>query len=515
MDNLLHSAWSKELKKRYVYARDTEQRVEELYMNEDRRMISGLNLTVSRVSQTMNRISKVVQEIKAAVNNELETFGQKTWFHWRWGLKQLVYIARHDFLRGWEVISERSLDYVTVNYQENVAYAKDVVRRLTDPGSSLNDAARQALAVNVLGDLFQKQVVCERTLQNLTTVYNSYMTAEPLHHFKASPQRRYDRAYITIDIVTDRPDQIREYYKKIRMRLSQYLEALSEMEGIIQEALDIRVANMTQLDQVTSDFERAARSFNYYRFLFGERIARRPVELSEALMDTFIKLNYSLQSRRDEINVFLDQLTLSLDDADTSWQDIVDLNSEALLYLKDSNMTKTNLAERFNSPSTARAVGKTRSFLSKVKSRLRDIESMLTRLELAYVLLWRNMLNEHTLDYFYGNISQDIDVLSGESGGDLERENILEVFAIMLNRNRNDIEENVTNLAHLTNGNFVTMTTGSKINQVEEFFQRLKDLNNIENVMKDEEEFFDAANSLGRKLLTFLRGNDINEAFFA
>ena len=118
---LLKSKRSNALQKKFIDAREANQWVDESIMEEDKKYIKKLNENTISVYDLFTGITDTVDEMTRILDKQHDELDHRIWFHNKWGVKKVVYIMHHDFVRGWTVKDERTFSVVTPFYLEIIA----------------------------------------------------------------------------------------------------------------------------------------------------------------------------------------------------------------------------------------------------------------------------------------------------------------------------------------------------------------------------------------------------------
>ena len=113
--------------------------------------------------------------------------------------------------------------------------------------------------------LFEKITLCDRALENITQMHNAFLNSVRLLTYKASPKRRYDATWAYPGIIYTNKDQT-EYYNKFILRTNQFKAAIENIKKLLGAMLRSEPVNATAYASERAALEKAARSFNYYRY---------------------------------------------------------------------------------------------------------------------------------------------------------------------------------------------------------------------------------------------------------
>ena len=143
--------------------------------------------------------------------------------------------------------------------------------------------------------------------------------------------------------------------------------------------------------------------------MFEERIAAKPVELSENIIETFQHKNRTFFSQYQLFVMDMKDLLGFVGQTERSWNYIKDIRDKAVLYLNNKTKTKTEVAAGLTSKQMEENVRQLELFMSEARSRSHLIVDSLSRLRVTYKELWHNMLTEPSTRAFYRKWHEDVD----------------------------------------------------------------------------------------------------------
>ena len=167
------------------------------------------------------------------------------------------------------------------------------------------------------------------------------------------------------------------------------------------------LSNRSTCEQLFSDFEQWCRSYNYYRFLYENRVVFRAQKNVQVPVDRFNTLNETLSNKVADILLTIESLrsqALVLNATSLVRSAI----TMATLYLRNTSVHKLDISSVLTSVHF-------RDDLQKFVNSFRDLRSSGRRLRVvwrrfvpSYVGLWTNMLEEAALADFYAMIHSDV-----------------------------------------------------------------------------------------------------------
>ncbi len=155
------------------------------------------------------------------------------------------------------------------------------------------------------------------------------------------------------------------------------------------------------LENAIYRFELAARSYLFYRFVFQDRIAYKPLEFTSEIAERFNKAFEMLEDHQTKLRLYLSEFKDSLDKADLQWSRLGDFVDMCNNYAQhDSTMTKSQLAKTVSTESMLENINHLKAFSSQLRSRSHEILGLLSEVRHAAVAVWDSMINWDALKPF-------------------------------------------------------------------------------------------------------------------
>ena len=500
------------LRAQYSRSLEMAQRTNRLVRQRNRRLLDGFVESAARLDNVLALRTSAARRTRQRVEDWYAALQQRAAFHERKGLRKLAWLVKHNFVRGWTVADERTFTYVTTNYREISHFVAVTLDAL--PDESTDDAQRVVYYLMVKRQLEAKRVVVLRAVQNLTEIHDAFVNCTPLLTFKCSPKRRYDLTYITKYIIHSNTRLADGYYKKMIKRLNSFMNNIDIFCEMLDQAFARARPNTTHnIDEVTSSYEFAARSFNYNRFLFQSRVVQKSVHLVAAIQDRFKAANDTVARTHADLLLASNDLLSVLDDVSELRRHVDVLRKRAADYRRLPADNKTSLATLFTSPLTTEHIRVLLVSFSLLASRTRRVTPLLVKSREATRALWTNMLTEEALKPFYAHLQRDVHLLAA---GDTQARALAAVFAELLDIDEAEVLQlsATGRLAAATNGDFVRTSTDEKLREVDLFFDSAMGSDNVEKTLQVEDRFVVDFRALTGDLTDFLRTSKIDERFY-
>ena len=142
--------------------------------------------------------------------------------------------------------------------------------------------------------------------------------------------------------------------------------------------------------------------------MFQERIAAKPVELAEQIIETFEDKNATFFSQYEHFLMDMNDVLGFVSQTEKSWNHIIEIRDKAWNYLHNTSITKAEVAAGLTSKTMEENVRQLELFMSEARSRSHIIVDSLLRLRVTYKALWNNMLSEPSTRVFYAKVHEDV-----------------------------------------------------------------------------------------------------------
>ena len=410
------------------------------------------------------------------------------------------------------MIDERTFSLVTVGYKEMVAYANHVVHMAYN--ESYNTTShRKMLYISADRDLYAKTILCARALDNITLIEDGFLNATVILTYLASPGRRYDMTWVAPSVILV-GKEAKKFIGKFRQRTEQYCDRVETIRELLRQMADegqVKV-NPSEVEDAGKDLEKAARSFNYYRYRIYDKVVLKTEEVADDNIAKFIAANRSMDEDYVRLDIGLKDVLGFLSKLSESWRFMTVINQHAEQYLQGQT-NKTALADLIFSEDVMEAKRSLKSYFSEARIRANDLATFLKRFRLALLHLWRNMIGETSTQKFYKAVHDD--VTTAQQNATALKE-LLHPFSYMTRLNKTYVKNNLGELYVRMNADFPMLSTTEKVVDLNIMFQPWFAMLNIGGTIGDTDaEFFNRFNALEENLKQFVKVNQLNDHFFS
>ena len=438
--------------------------------------------------------TEIVGRIETHISRLTVQLRSRLKFHSKRGLLKLKYAVDHDFVRGFEVMNERTFSHVTDNFYQLTSLFRDM---LTAYNTSVNGTdtdgvrlvgLREAWYVGTLRDLWKIRHLASRALANFTQVHAAFCNGTNIVNFRKSPERRYDSTYTWLEYLTESREQ--KYYGRLHRYTSRFV---TNVDTLLQFNEDLYrhgvLPDPATCDNVMSDFEQWSRSYNYYRFLYEDRVVFGAQKNVQAVVDRFDRLNETFSSKVNDIKLMTESLRSQARVLnDTSLDTVRSAVTMAMQYLRDTGVRKLDIAAIVTSPAFREDLQKFVNFFRDLRGQGQRLLVEWHRFSAKYLAVWTNMLDEKALTDFYVMIHDDVNQLQHN---DTARPHLAAILATMSGV-RADVIANLTleELNVLLNADFAVVDRPSLYDRLRLSLADVIDRNNLVTLLGEKADVF-------------------------
>lgn len=477
-------------------------------------LIIAVTQSLEEVSFSLERVDGQLVDGLAFLESLVEDMQPRISFHQTRALKGVKYITQHNFIKGWEVMNDRTLDHVTTEFYETVSAFDRTVAQLQQ--TSEDDVTIQKIIFFMMDrDLSSRLEIAIRAVDNLTKAYYAYLNAEPLLEYVLTPNGRYDLSLIPGDILAHNTRKQREYYNKMSEHLTGYIDSILGLQYVLKEYHRNKAFNDTAYQDCKQSFIFHAKQVNYFKTLFEQRIIHRAKDIIEQKFDQFDRISSRFYSKVDDLKSILVPLQARLrKQYEMLRADLVLFSQMAKTFLNSDSVSKRQLASMAHSKRTFGMVNSLKVLFSDIRAQAANMADWWRRLEELYTDIWRSFLKETSVKKFYQKLKEDIvDMVKNPD----KRTFYLEIFADsrMLHTTMDDLNQtSVKNLTRMLNADFPDIGFKHKENEIMTLFNRIEDRVTFVDVLGDtDSRFLSAFHDLDMDLREYTNDITVNKQF--
>ncbi|XP_013405367.1 uncharacterized protein LOC106170158 [Lingula anatina] len=501
------------LQKKYVKAREIRQKVDQAIRTDDEAKFKDLLEKYEDILRFFDNITIILKTVKSSISTMTEELKPRIAFHSNWGLESSVFTYHNDFIRGWNVMDERTFSHVTTGFFQT----PDLFKHMMDcaRSSDHNDTCFRPAVFHIVDmNLLTKLSLANRARANLTKVYEAYINGTPLLTFLRTPERHYDMTYVSLYLLHHDLKNTREHFEYIMRYLGLYIQSLHNLRLVAKQIFENGTHNETLYQTSIDTFISMSKKFLYQKYMIYDRIVAKPKEMLENIVQTFNAYNETLHTTMANVLWPIDQLLQDMSSLrKTAVKTLRQSIDKAQHYTKHDNITKTEVAVSFTSPAVEEELLNMQRFFGAARSRGRELLDSLHQYQFAHTAMWQNMMDEVILDNFYQKIHQDVrDIFSNTS----DSAYLLDIVRRMLHYPRGSLDNiSMPELQVLTNADFAEIDMQNKSAEIDIKLGRLIQQADLDMSLGNKDELFlSAFIKLQEQLGSFHRKNTIDATFF-
>ena len=408
VSELLASNLTGAVQGRYLLARETAERTVAALRAKNTDLIVAVSQALEEVSFALERVDGQLDDAVVFLQGLAEDIRPRITFHQTRALKGVKYITQHNFIKGWEVMNERTLDHVTTEFYETVsAFDRTIAQLQQTPEEEVT--IRRIIFYMMDRDLSSRLEIAIRAVDNLTKAYYAYLNAEPLLEYVLTPDGRYDLSLIPGEVLAHNTRKQREYYNKMSEHLTGYIDSILGLQFVLKEYHRNKAFNESAYQDCKQSFIFHAKQVNFYKSLFEQRIIHRSKDLVELKVEQFDRIKSRFYSVLDDLRAILQPLQRRLrEQYEVLQADLVLFSQMAKTFLNSDSVSKRQLASMAHSKRTFGMVSSLKVLFSDLRAQGGSLSSWWERLQQHYTDIWRNFLKETSVRKFYQKLKEDV-----------------------------------------------------------------------------------------------------------
>ena len=506
----MKSNYTNYLKDNFRRAREATQRVDSTIVARDRADILAIDDAAETLEKIFQAISREIKEVKASLKERLLHLRRRMHFHMDRGITSVKYIIEHDFIRGWDVMAERTLESATQGFMETVTSINDLAHRALTPDNN----TRHILYWIAETELSRKLNQARRAQDNVTTAMDAYRTGKPILTYRTTIDRRYDLTYVPLELLQHSAKSRDTHFRALVGHLENYKSGILGLQNVIANVSFAQILNKSLLAEMSYKFVKGAKGYNYRKFMLEHKVIRDPQQLIDARIATFLKFNETLHRYHVELLLDFDSVEQVVHSASSkAWKHIREARNALKDYLHNKTTLKTTLSAKLNSVDVTDAIKSLQVTFQTLRSRSRNMNDDWTRFEHAYIDVWSNMLSESTTKNVYNKLKEDVDDMVKYSN---KSEKYVRIFASMLRVSKASVRQlPPTRFYELLNADFPIKNVPNVTQDIHQYVSSKRQSTNVAALLLDKDnDFLQPFLRMQLSLANFVQGNKITTSFF-
>ena len=457
---------------------------------------------IKKLSDAIRDVDDTFEDIERELHNVMKTLDEKVTklltrveFHNRVALKGVEFIIEHDFVRGWEIIEERTLGIMTLGFHE-IINSMDRFIHQSNSSSILSDGSGDVSSVKdvlwliIDADLANKLHIIQRAKRNITDVHNAYNTGKPIIKSEYSPKQRYDMSLIPMDVLHHDQKKQNRYYEQITQGIEDYVDAIENLRHLGNVFLSDGTLDRNSYEETKGKFITAAKAVNHRISQYKDGIVHKSLELVKEKISNFVSLNETLTKTQEGLKSLVDTTTVLVHSEKlTKWKHIKEAGIKCRGYLQDFNGSKTELSEFLNSVKMQEDLIKLDNFFINLRSKSVELLDLWAKMHQSYKGVFKSIVSESLTHEFYTMLNNDTKQLIADPENNTET--FFPILGPLLKMDEQEFNNtNITDLVILLNADVPDIDLDAKMQEIDEVFTKLMKQFDITKYIKDRDEAF-------------------------
>ena len=229
---------------------------------------------------------------------------------------------------------------------------------------------------------------------------------------------------------------------------------------------------------MVNEFHRGARKYNFRIFMFRERLVNKPLELLDLKRDTARQLQNTMHTHLRDYDLLANSIDVQLKRLSGFMTLIDQFMMNCVTYVEYGKITKTQLASHLEIHEMADVEHRMNNALLDIRARGRELSNMWSKMTNGILDVWKNILNEDSVQEFYGMIFDDVQALEADP---TMRDFFLPIFGeLMTDKIVFEIIDVPTeDFYMLLNADVPGINLTRKVDTINEMFSRYNSLTNM------------------------------------
>ena len=447
------------------------------------------------VDDTFEDIERKLKHVMESLEEEIADILTRVAFHREKALRGVEFIIEHDFIRGWEVIEERTLSIATSGFYEIVGsmdrhFHQSNTSAILHDGSGDVSFFRDVLWLIIDADLVNKLDVIQTARTNITKINNAYVTGKPIIKYAFSPNQRYDMSFIPMDIVHHNRRSQTYYFNQIMNVTEDYAQAITTLRHIGKVYVSDGKLDKEKYEEAKGNFISAAKAVNHRIFQYRDRIVQKSLDIVKERISDFVSLNETLTSNYAGLKYLVNSTTSLVQGQKLSqWRHIKEAAARCKAYLQDFSASKTDLSKFLNSYTMQEDLIKLNNFFTNLRSRATDLIDLWVKTQQSYNEVYSSIISETMTHEFYNMLNNDTKELTADPENNTEI--YFPIFGSLLNVSEQELNNtNITDFFRLLNADVPDIDLDKKTQEIDKAFRILMEQFDLTKYIKNRDEDF-------------------------
>ena len=477
----------------------------------DAQHVKALQQATEDVKTMIDQIYDILLKIydtKYAIEAELK---YRIWFHDFHGLRCVKRAIIFGFVQAWEIEQQNTFEPVSTGSKDFMRlYRKSLKRLLAVPKDQ--HALHEMIMWLLDEEIGARRELVHRVVKAMWKIHMGIRNGTAINAYSWAINPRYDDNMVPVKLLNHRE----QYQELVYNHTESKLEELQNVTSIVLRENMYRVLetgefNETFFKEIRLHYEHIVDEFTFNYNLFRDTIVYRVREIIEQRREDFKRINETFykELKDTEMTIIHTQNLLQRMD-NLLHRDINKVVQASKMYITDTRLNKTALANQVLSPHLTLRVQQMRDLFNDIRARARTFEHNWLKFQSAYVSVWRSMKTEDTLQPFYKQLHEDFRMILDHP----ELEESKQVLAIFLREHRLHSQDPYV-LYQRTNADLANISEHTHVQEITQNLSRIMEESNIADLVNNVDDvFFDAITNWASSLRTFLEESVTDESFF-
>ena len=503
---------SGDLRNRFVTAKETVQRVDQMLAERDQTMVQDLRAAGDLVVESFRVVSERMTNVSFTLKSVMADIHYRSYFHSKRGLRDVQRALVYGFIQAWDIEQQITLEPLGSGTREFLKSYRKTIEKLTNV--SVEEVAfRKMLEWSIEDILTTKSDLATRSLKAITRVHNAFNEGQYILPYRWSISARYDDYYVPKNLLRHRSDYQERLYNLSKTDVDTLQDYLKQLRTNLNDvAAKKGTFDEEWFQTLRVDYIDMMENFNYVHNLFKDAVVHHTKDLMEMRMNDFHRLTDSLDKEMADVRLTVENmLDLVVETTDVTWPQIEKMIQDSENYILDRESRKTDLANEMFSESLSFSLQQIEDFFTGLRARGRNFDHDWRKFTEAYIEVWVSMIDETTMKLVYEKMLEDFTEVF-ENHNNTLAQILVDIFEQeYANLHTTDLRLLYTRV----NADIPTINKTEHISRLEKQLDTILQHGNIADMINEnDDKFFDVVKLWQESLGTFLTQSEVKEQFF-
>lgn len=405
VDKLRVISESENLKRKFLYAKETTHRMERRKFEHTAKLINDVNDKLESLRSLF--LTEIAERLRSQFNatNFVHDELYNVWSKIDYLYRYQEYNIKRNFVRVRDAMAERTFGHVAIGFPALAHWIKLTLRSMTSYNVN-QSCQRESVNTMIINEIDSRIEMAYQTIQNYTQLYDSFRNGTPIFRYKFGGNPRTDNWHIVprplLLSALNHTSAARKHSARLGKDILDFITYLEVYKEISVTVMINNTLNETYLHLNEVQFLRAGRRYYHSWSIFNSDVIDWPQTVLEQRREEVRNIwnRYSLVL--NEIQDSITNLQRSLYNIRHTILDrLTEGCSQGLAYIHTVNATKLTAAETLTSPAIHEGINTMKVFFQEVRHRGQVVfDGWLKLTELATELWNRVIFDENMFEYY-------------------------------------------------------------------------------------------------------------------